>query len=117
MDEKMIQELRDAGVDVDGANERFMGNMGMLERFLKKFPNDPNYKVLVDAIEAKDIDRAFDAAHAMKGTCGNLSLATLYSLVSEVTEHLRSKDLEGAAKKMPDVTKEYEKMLALIGKL
>jgi hypothetical protein len=37
--------------------------------------------------------------------------------VSEVTEHLRSKDLEGAVKKMPDVTKEYEKMLALIGKL
>jgi HPt (histidine-containing phosphotransfer) domain-containing protein len=117
MDDKTIQELRDAGVDVDGANERFMGNMGMLERFLKKFPDDPNYEALVAALEAKDIDTAFASAHTMKGVCGNLALTSLYSLVSEVTEHLRSKDLEGAVKKMPEVTEEYEKMLALIGRL
>ena len=34
MDEIMLQRLEEAGVDVDGVFERFMGNTSLLRKFL-----------------------------------------------------------------------------------
>lgn len=117
MDDKMIQELRDAGVDVDGASERFMGNMALLERFLKKFPEDKNFGELIEAFDANDTERAFNAAHTLKGVCGNLSLVALFHIASEITEFLRAGDMDSARKKLPGLQEEYEKIMALIAKL
>ena len=117
MDDKMIQELRDAGVDMDGASERFMGNMALLERFLKKFLEDKHFDELIEAFGAKDAERAFQAAHALKGVCGNLSFTTLFHITSDVTEYLRTGDMDLAKEKLPDMKEEYEKMVAVISKL
>lgn len=117
MDENMIQELRDAGVDVDGASERFMGNMALLERFLKKFPNDKNYGELLDAFGKNDTDGAFHAAHTLKGVCGNLSLTALYNIASEVTELLRAGNMDLAKAKLPELQEEYDTIIAVIEKL
>ena len=45
---------------------------------------------LQDAIDNKDLKAAFEAAHALKGVLGNLSLTPLYTPVVEITELLRS---------------------------
>ena len=42
-------------------------------------------------MEAKDLDKAFEVAHALKGIYGNLSLTPLTKPVSEITELLRSR--------------------------
>ena len=54
MDTSVREKLESAGIDVAGALERFMGNDALLERFLKKFPDDPNYGKLRAAIENQD---------------------------------------------------------------
>ena len=77
MREDIRAALVRAGVDVDGALERFMNNEGLLERFLKKFPADPNYGALKEALARGDADAAFRAAHTLKGVAANLSMATL----------------------------------------
>lgn len=117
MDDKMIQAFRDAGVDVDGAGERFMGNMALFERFLKKFPADPHFDELMEAFDAGDTEKAFQAAHTLKGVCGNLSLTRLFQMISDITEHLRAGDMDSAKEKLPETQEEYEKMIALISKL
>ena len=81
--------LTAAGIQADEALERLMGSEALLERFLKKFLQDKSYEELVSAIEGQELERAFRAAHTLKGVCGNLSLNRLGDLVKEQVELLR----------------------------
>lgn len=117
MDENLKQQFIEAGVDVDSAMERFMGNQELLLRFLRKFPADDNYSKIVSGIESGDYEAAFRAAHTLKGLCGNLSLSKLQAIVSEQTELLRSKKWEEATAMMPRVTEAYEKTLERLSPL
>ena len=71
MDSQIKAGLMAAGVDVDEALERFMGSEAMLSRFLKKFPADQGFATLTAALEAGDHEGAVNAAHTLKGLCGN----------------------------------------------
>lgn len=99
-----------AGVDYDAALSRFMGNEGLLTRFLKKFMDDPNFLNLQGAIDKGDVDAAFRAAHTLKGVAGNLSLSELYNHASKIADMLRGGDLEGAKAMMPEVQAAYRKI-------
>lgn len=114
MDENLKLQLTEAGVDVDSVMERFMGNAGMLERFLRKFLNDMSYQKLLTSIEEKNVEDAFAAAHTLKGVCGNLSINTLRDIVSRQTECFRAGNLEEGVAIMPEVTAEYERVTAAI---
>lgn len=103
-----LADLAAAGIQVEEALERFLGNRALLERFLKKFPEDTNYGALCQALAAGDTEGAFRAAHTLKGVCGNLSMGTLFTLVSAQTEDLRRGDLAAGAAKLPEVTRAYE---------
>jgi hypothetical protein len=87
------QEYKELGVDIESARQRFLGNRGLFEKFLFRFPNDQNYGKMVEALKAGDLKEAFEGAHALKGVCGNLSLSKLYNEVSELTEMLRAEKL------------------------
>lgn len=67
MDENKKERLAEAGIDVENALERFMGNEGLLERFLKKFLNDQNFSKLTVAIGEKKEQEALAASHTLKG--------------------------------------------------
>lgn len=114
MDEECLRGLQEAGIDVEEACERFMGNISLYQKFLLKFLKDNNYEKLTDAINEGDSQEAFMAAHALKGLCGNLSLTELFRLTSDITEFLRAGDLEHAVSFMPEVTKEYDRIVAVI---
>ena len=67
----------EAGIDVDGALERFMNNEALLERFLRKVPGrTPTMKRPWSAGLRRRGTReeALTASHTLKGMCGNLSL-------------------------------------------
>ncbi len=114
MDENLRLQLIEAGVDVDSVMERFMGNVSMLERFLKKFLDDKNYQKILASIEEKNVEDAFAAAHTLKGVCSNLSITELQDIVSRQTECFRAGNLEEGAAIMPEVTEEYERVTAAI---
>lgn len=114
MTDEAKQELLNAGVDLEGAMERFLNNEAMYEKFLKKFLADPNYQGLVAAVAEKDCKKAFTAAHTLKGVCGNLALQGLYHAVCDQVECFRSDKFDEGAAMMPAVTAEYDKVVAVI---
>ncbi len=114
MTEETRKKLEDVGIDLDSVLERFMGNEGLLERFLKKFPEDKSYQKLVEAVESRDVEAAFEAAHTLKGVSANLALENLHEVVDKQTELLRNKDMDAGAALMQEITKQYENTVAVI---
>ena len=96
-----------AGIDLDSALERMMGNEALLERFLKRFLDDANYGRLTAAIDAGDPDGALTASHTLKGVCGNLSMQQLFDLLTRQVAALRADDFAAARGMMPEITAAY----------
>lgn len=117
MDEQMAKELVEAGIDVGAAYERFMGNIAMFVKFLKKFPADPNYARLEEAVGNDQPEVALSAAHTLKGVCGNLSMIPLHGLLAKQVEHIRADDWKMAVGVMSEIRREYEKVNAALAKL
>lgn len=64
----------------------------LIRRFAVKFLSDTTFKDLTDGIAAGDWEKAFRAAHTMKGVALNLGFGTLCRTSSELTEALRSRE-------------------------
>ena len=110
MDQEKRKDLEAAGIDVQSALERFMDNEMLLERFLKKFLDDPNYGKLKEAQAAGDWEGAVTASHSLKGVCGNLSMTELFDLFTRQVQMLREGDEAGAADLMPAIIQSYERV-------
>ena len=89
MNNEFITELESKGVDVKTALARFMGNVNIYKKFLIKFPDDENFKKIKTAIDAKDKDAAFMAAHTVKGVAANLGRNPISSTVEKIVEIFR----------------------------
>ncbi len=116
MDSARRQRLMDAGLDVPAALERFMNNETLLEKFLAKFPADPNHDRLAAAIAAGDQEGALTAAHTMKGVCGNLSMTALFDLLTRQVAAFRAGDWDGAVAMMPELDRLYDGLCTAIAK-
>lgn len=114
MDEAKKRILSEAGVDVDGALARLMGNEALLVRLLKKFPEDQNYAKLVSAMERGDAEAALAASHTLKGVCGNLSMTALFDLFARQVAALRAGQWQEAADMLAQIGPAYEKTVAAI---
>ena len=86
-----IDKLREYGADVDSGLTRCMNNEGFYLKLVEKSLGDNSFEKLNEAIDANDLDAAFEAAHALKGVMGNLALSPIYDRVVEITEFLRSR--------------------------
>ena len=114
MNAQQKQNLLNAGVQYDTALARFMNNEALLDKFLRKFLQDPNYHALDAALQDGDTDAAFRAAHTLKGVAGNLSIDPLFQVVSRQTELLRAHDLDAARALQPEVTACYASITAAL---
>ena len=84
-----IQKLAEFGADTDSGLKRCMNNEAFYLRLVGLELNDSNFETLRQAIDAGDPGKAFEAAHALKGAVGNLSLTPISEPVSLLTEALR----------------------------
>lgn len=83
----------------------------LIQRFVVRFLDDPNFEILCREMEAGNREPAFRAAHTMKGVCANLSFARLQSSVGALTEVLRREQdtvPAEAAPLMEQVRKDYQ---------
>lgn len=76
---------------------------------------DQNFDALEDAMEARDAHAAFEAAHALKGSLGNVALTPIYEAACDLTELLRGKNevAEGGDVLLGHIMALREKALAL----
>lgn len=61
----------------------------MIRKFIGKYPQDPSFDQLSQAVEARDWQRAFREAHTLKGVAANLGFEELRQAASDLTEQLR----------------------------
>lgn len=93
MTEEVKQNLIANDFDVDGAMQRFLNNEALYLKCLKKFLDDKNFEVLLEAKKNGNVDEAFKAAHTMKGFLSNLGINKLYIPLNPVVEKLRAGDM------------------------
>lgn len=77
-------------LDYEGIVARFCGMESLVIKFLKKFPDDPTFDSLTQAVEAKDYDAIEKSAHALKGVTGNLGLQELFAVNQKIVDAVRS---------------------------
>lgn len=88
-----IQECyKKMGGDFEEVQKRFGGAM-LVEKFAVKFLSDSSFQDLEDGLKEKNVEKAFRAAHTLKGICLNLGFKELYEVSAALTEKLRGREL------------------------
>ncbi|MBE5970820.1 MAG: Hpt domain-containing protein [Lachnospiraceae bacterium] len=109
------EALAEAGVDVDGVMERFLGKQELMEKFLFRFVNDQTYSKVIEGMENHDADAMFKAAHALKGLSGNLGLTPVYEPLCELCDAMRHDGFDGPYEEPYEKMKvQYEKLVDVI---
>lgn len=81
----------------------------LADKHIRKLPGNGLVERLLAAGETMDPTELFEAAHAVKGNCGNLGLVNLSAAASEITEEFRP----GNPRRMSD--EEVREKLRVIG--
>ncbi|MCI9129085.1 MAG: Hpt domain-containing protein [Eggerthellaceae bacterium] len=111
MDETLASKLAEYGIDLPDAMERMDGDEALFKRLALKYLNNTNYVDYVAAMEAKDYDSAYTAAHTLKGVSGNLSFANLFKVASATSEALHQGEYQAAQEMMPDLKAAHDKVI------
>lgn len=78
------------GADYEDVSRRLRSEERIL-KFLKMIGKDTNFKDLCDAMEEQDYEKAFRAAHTLKGVLLNLGLSVQGKNAADLTEALRGR--------------------------
>jgi HPt (histidine-containing phosphotransfer) domain-containing protein len=109
-----IDALKQLGCDTDDGLSRCMGNEAFYFKLIGKVIDDKNFQTLEDAVAAKDLDKAFDAAHSLKGVLGNLALTPVYQPVYEITELLRERKDMDYSEYLKTISEKRKELAALM---
>lgn len=105
MNAKECYEIMNA--DYEDVKRRFLSD-SRIRRFALLFLEDSSMKDLSAAMEEEDCEKAFQAAHTLKGICLNLGFTGLFAPVNRITEMLRAGDYESASEELAAVEDQYE---------
>ena len=109
-----IKKLAEYGADVKAGLNLCMNSEDFYLRMVSMVVAEQSFADLKKALEENDLDAAFQAAHALKGVTGNLSLTPLYNKVAEITELLRAKTQMDYSELLNAILSEKEKLEKLI---
>lgn len=102
--------------DYEGVLSRMGGKTALVEKFAKKFLDDPSCGLLKEAVKNHDYETAFRASHTLKGVACNLGFTKLYEISSKVTGDLRDgKEPDKAQYKQ--LLDEYEAIIQVMKEL
>ena len=109
--------LKDCYAALGGNYDEALGRLfseKIMQKFVLKFLNESSYAQLLTALENRDGDAAFRAAHTIKGVCLNLSFDKLRTSVEPLCEALRHGWTDEALTLAEPVKADYEQTLAAI---
>ncbi len=104
-------------IDYEKGLARFMGRTELYKKFLTLYPLDETYIEFLQAMEASDYETALKAAHALKGSSGNLSLAKIYQNLDDLIGAFRHEDTEKIMPLFEETKASYEETCAVIASL
>ena len=94
-----------------------LGSERILKKFAIKFLTDKSVEELKQGLEEKDGEKAFRAAHTLKGICLNLGFGKLYAASSDITEKLRGRETADCEPLLEEVEKQYNNVVAAVERL
>ena len=109
-----IEKLQEYGADTATGLERCMNSEDFYFRMIGMIAQEKSFDKLEEALKEDDLDKAFEAAHALKGVAGNLSLTPLYNDVAEITELLRARTSMDYKEYLGRILEQREKIRKLI---
>ena len=78
-----IQEFYDSiDESYENVSSRMMGNQKLVEKFVRKFLDDPTYEQIKEAVNKMDYDEILRTTHTMKGIASNLEFTHLHQILS-----------------------------------
>lgn len=104
------------GENYDEVVER-LGSERILKKFAIKFLADTSVEELKQGLDEKDGEKAFRAAHTLKGICLNLGFHKLFTASSDITEQLRGRDTSDCEALLENVEREYDNVVSAVQKL
>ena len=110
-----LDALRAYGANTAEGVARCMNNEPFYLRMVAMALADKNFDALTAAMDAGDVTAAFEAAHALKGSIGNVALTPIYEPICALTELLRGSDkwVDGGEALFRQIMDGREKALAL----
>ena len=109
--------LKEFYEQIDGSYEDTLHRLpseALVHRFVLKYPADPSFAQLREAVAAADWESAFRAAPTLKGVAQNLGFDALYRAASALTEHLRGGQPLTEPQLLDATTAEHERVMSAI---
>lgn len=75
--------------------------------------NDDKFDKLAEFVASKNLDSAFEEAHALKGVVGNLALTPLLKPIEQITELLRNRTDTDYSELCEEIKTERNKLLSM----
>lgn len=109
--------LQECYAALEGDYQEVVGRLyseALVKKFAVKFLDDKSFQLLETSLETGSYEEAFRAAHTLKGVSQNLSFTKLYQSSSQITEALRTKNYDQAARLFSCVEADYTQTVAAI---
>lgn len=85
------ETLTQYGADFEVGLARCMNNEDFYYELIKIGVSDEKFDSLHHALQEKNLDDAFEYAHALKGVFANLAMTPIHTPLNEMTELLRER--------------------------
>ena len=108
-----IDGLKNFGAATDEGLARCMNNEEFYIKMVAMALDDDGLSKLKAELDKKDLDAAFEVAHALKGVYGNLALTPIFDPVNEITELLRSRTDTDYSELYGQAKSKYDELIAL----
>ncbi len=112
----LLDDLRALGANIDEGLNRFNNNSALYERMLGLFTKSMQKSVIDPNFDGNDYGQVIEAAHAIKGTSGNLSLTPIYEAYTDIVALLREDKPEEAREILIKVIPVQEEIMRCIDK-
>lgn len=103
--------------DVELLIARFGGNQALLEKFVRKFPDDKAFEQLEAAVRESNYDAIEMEAHTLKGVSANLGFEHLSEVSAQIVNLVRTGEFESVKGAFDNLDIEYKKVIKAVGNL
>lgn len=112
--EELIEELEKMGCDMKSTLSRFLDDREFYAECLQDMLTDDGFERLGNELAAEDAKAAFATAHMLKGIIANMGIRSMFEIIVEIVEPLRSGSAVGLMPVYENLMSEKKKYEALV---
>ena len=108
-----MDALRRFGANTEEGLGRCLNDEGFYLELVNMELEDEGFEKLAASLEGGDWQAAFEAAHSLKGSLGNLALTPIYTPAAELTDKLRGGREAEYAALLKEILSRRDELMAL----